>query len=98
MTHHEARVKAEEAIADMQSMNVSYEHPASKAKAFFAGTVIDLCSQLAAYDEIPAVEARLTYLKEKAAADAKAAKAAAAAKKTEDAAKADAHVGAVGGE
>lgn len=74
MRHQDAKAKAEEVIAEMQAMNVSYEHPPSKAKAFLASTVIDLASQLAAYDDIDVVEARLATLKAQAAADAKAAK------------------------
>ena len=58
MTPAAARAKAEEIIAEAATMNASYEHIPSKNKAFLAGTVIDLCSQLdAAHAKIAEFEA-----------------------------------------
>lgn len=70
MTHQEARAKAEAVLLEMQTMNASSEHPPSIAKAFLASTVLDLASQLAAYDDLAARRTDAS----KSAADGKAAK------------------------
>lgn len=74
MTKEDARQKANDAIENMHSMNATSEHPPSKAAGAMASIIIDLCSQLDAYDSIELTQQRAEYLvAEKSATDAIAA-------------------------
>ena len=60
----EARQRAVDAIAYMQSMNATSEHPPSRSAASLASVVLDLCSQVDALqsqlDARPAQELTLS--------------------------------------